>query len=67
MPIRISDKHDAMILAMLSNISSANADTLLQNVKTQLDANYAQFKDGSGNYTRNHVKAAFLQVTNRGK
>jgi hypothetical protein len=69
MATRITESHDKMILSRLSGtgLSAANRDTFLQNVKTFLDANYAMFKDGSGNYTVPHVNAAFTQVWNRGK
>lgn len=69
MAIRISESHDRMVLAMMSGspMSGANKDTLLQNVKTFLDANFASYKDGTGNYTVPHVKQALTTLLNRGK
>lgn len=69
MAIRISQSHDTMVLAMVSGsgLSSANKDTLLQNVKTFLDANFASFKDGNGQYTVPHVRQAVTTLLARGK
>lgn len=69
MTTRISEKHDAMVIQLMSGrgLSSANKDTLLQNVKTWLDANVASFKDGAGNYTAPHVIQAMNTVLSRGK
>lgn len=69
MTVRISEKHDATVLAMVSGtgLSAAGKDTLLQNIKTLLDANYASFKNGDGSYTVPHVRAAYTQVVSRGK
>jgi hypothetical protein len=69
MAVRISQSHDTMVLAMVSGsgLSSTNKDTLLQNVKTWLDANVAQYKDGNGNYTVPHVKRAVTTLLARGK
>lgn len=69
MTTRISDSHDKMVLAMLggSTMSGTNKDTFLQNIKTFLDANFASYKDGSGNYTVPHVKQAVSTLLARGK
>jgi hypothetical protein len=69
MAIRISDKHDTMVLSLMAGrgMSAANRDTLLQNIKTWLDANVASYKDGSGNYTVPHVIQAMNAVLSRGK
>ena len=72
MTIRISEPHDKMVLAMMSgqNMTGANKDTLLQNMKTWLDANVASFKQdssGQNNYHINHVKQAMATVLARGK
>lgn len=70
MTIRISQKHDAMVIAMVSGsgLSAANKDTLLQNVKTLLDATVASFKDNSAaDYTTPHVVQAVSTVLARGK
>jgi hypothetical protein len=69
MPIRISDKHDGMLQAMLAgmNLSSANTDSFLSSVKTKLDADFAQFRGENGEYNKHHVRAAALYVLNRGK
>jgi hypothetical protein len=69
MAIRISESHDKMVLGMMSGMtmSGANKDTLLQNVKTYLDANFAPFKDQNGNYTVPHVKQALTTILSRGK
>lgn len=69
MAIRISEGHDKMVLNMMSGsgMSGANKDTFLQNVKTFLDANFASYKDGTGNYTVPHVKTAVTTLLNRGK
>jgi hypothetical protein len=70
MATRISEKHDTMILQLVSGrgLSAANKDTLLQNVKTQLDATVAMFKNTSTNdYTVPHVRQALSIVLARGK
>lgn len=69
MTIRISDSHDKMVLAMMSGstMGGTNKDTFLQNIKTYLDANFASFKDGNGNYTVPHVKQAVSTLLARGK
>lgn len=67
---RISKKHDMMIGQMLSGIdlSGAGVDTLLQQVKTYLDANYSNFKDpATGDYSAPHVRSAVLTLLSRGK
>jgi hypothetical protein len=69
MPIRISDKHDAMIMNLVAgqNLSSANTDSLLSAVKTKLDADFINFKGPDGDYNKHHVRAAYNFVVNRGK
>jgi hypothetical protein len=69
MTIRITEKHDTMILQLVSgtNMSAAAKDTLLQNIKTQLDATVSMFKDSNGNYTVPHVLQAKTIVMGRGK
>lgn len=69
MTTRISEKHDTMVLSLVAGrgLSAANRDTLLQNIKTELDATVSMFKDGSGNYTPPHVIAAMNKVLSRGK
>jgi hypothetical protein len=72
MAIRISDKHDKMVLNIISGgtLSAANKDTLLQNIKTWLDANVASFKQdssGANDYNIHHVKQALSTVLARGK
>ena len=69
MTTRISEKHDTMVLNLVAGrgLSATNRDTLLQNIKTELDATVASFKDGSGNYTVPHVIAAMNKVLSRGK
>lgn len=72
MTIRISEGHDKMVLAMMSgqNMSGANKDTFLQNIKTWLDANVASFKGDSSsgnNYNVAHVKQAMTTLLARGK
>jgi hypothetical protein len=70
MTIRITEKHDAMLLQLMagSGLSAANRDTMLSNVKTYLDATYPQFKDpATGTYTVPHVLSAFNVVRSRGK
>jgi hypothetical protein len=67
MTVRITEKHDAMLLNLMAGtgLSATNRDTLLQNVKTYLDANYASFKDPAlGTYTVPHVIAAYNAVKN---
>lgn len=69
MTVRITEKHDAMVLNLVAGrgLSAANRDTLLQNVKTELDATVASFKDVTGNYTVPHVIQAMNKVLSRGK
>lgn len=69
MAIRISKAHDKMVLNMIAGttMSGTNKDTFLQNIKTFLDANFASFKDGTGNYTVPHVKQAVSTLLARGK
>jgi hypothetical protein len=69
MTIRISDKHDTMVLNMISGsrLTAAAKDTLLQNVKTELDAVAAGYKSANGEYTVPHVRQAASRVLARGK
>lgn len=69
MTVRISEKHDTMVLQLVSGrgLSAANKDTLLQNVKTWLDANVPMFKNSNGDYTVPHVRQGLSTVLARGK
>lgn len=69
MAIRISETHDAMIIALMSGtgMDGAAVDTLLQNVRTHLDENYAGFLNSEGQYTNAHVKRSLDRVLARGK
>lgn len=69
MATRISEKHDTMVLQLVSGrgLSAAGKDTLLVGVKAWLDANVASFKDSTGNYTVPHVRQALTTVLAKGK
>ena len=66
---RINKATDRMVSEMLagSGLNSNGVDNLLIDVKTFLDANFVNYKDGSGNYTPIHVRQAVTTLLSRGK